>query len=303
MISKTFDKGTPYNTFSPSTYADFEMIGKIAYQVIRNVDAKNPLAMFDKGLVDNGDTIEQAIIKLAEEKAYDATGANALNRLSNSDMVVRYFNDWTRTKFDKTIDIAKTRKVILKDGNYDSIVGPLVASLSEGDTQAKYESVKALLAWGITNSAFVHLADVPVTSGGAVDYKGVLKKLKNTIKAFGFNSTSYNVAGIKRRASMEDVYIIAPYSLITDIDVEELAGVFNLDKAEIKSKIVEIDTSDNMVYIVDKNAILVWQRLYEMADQKNADGLFWNYFLHVERLYAISPLFNACYFEVKTSAE
>ena len=35
------------------------------------------------------------------------------------------------------------------------------------------------------------------------------------------------------------------------------------------------------------------------ADQKNADGLFWNYFLHTERMYGLSPLFDGCYILVK----
>ena len=73
--------------------------------------------------------------------------------------------------------------------------------------------------------------------------------------------------------------------------------VFNLDKAEIRNRIIEIDSTDNIVYIVDRNAILDYTRLYEMVNQLNADGLFYNYFLHVEDLFAISPLFDCCFFE------
>ena len=78
----------------------------------------------------------------------------------------------------------------------------------------------------------------------------------------------------------------------TALDVDELAGVFNLEKDKIDAKIIEIDADDNYIYVVDQKAILDYTRLYEMATQLNADGLFYNYFLHVNDLFAISPLFN-----------
>ena len=97
-----------------------------------------------------------------------------------------------------------------------------------------------------------------------------------------------------------------PYQLKNKLDVEELAGVFNLDKAEIKNRIIETDTGiesgSYYIYVVDKHAVLDFTRLYEMMDEKNADGLFWNYYLHTERLYALSPLFDACYVKVVAQA-
>ena len=56
------------------------MLGKIADQVIREVSAEDKLSVFDKMPVDNGDTIEQAVVKLASPRSYDKTGANALSR-------------------------------------------------------------------------------------------------------------------------------------------------------------------------------------------------------------------------------
>ena len=97
----------------------------------------------------------------------------------------------------------------------------------------------------------------------------------------------------------EDIRIIMPYTIKNAIDVDELSGVFNLSKAEIESKIIETDTDEHYIYIVDQNAILDFTRLYEMVSQLNADGLFFNYFLHVERLFAISELFDGCFFEYK----
>lgn len=308
VITKTKSTGVDYSDYTPNTYSDFEMIGKIAQQVIRNVSAKNPLAVFDKMPINNGDTIEQVVVGLVSEKVYDADGESALARLVNDNLAVRYFSDWTRTKFDYTIDIAKARKVMQEGKSVNDLTEKMVASLAESDIYSKFTSIKQLLAWGATPDATTSatpLKDLGIVYGksGDLDYKSILKKLKNIVKGMQFVNSDYNTASLVRSTEKNDIYIAMPYTLKNAIDVDELAGVFNLDKAEIKDKIIELDTNDNTIYVVDQNAILVYTRLYEMADQKNADGLFWNYFLHVERLYAISPLFDGCFFKVSTENE
>ena len=59
------------------------------------------------------------------------------------------------------------------------------------------------------------------------------------------------------------------------------SALFNLEKAEINSKIIEVDLDTDAsgfydIYLVDKHAVLDFTRLYQMVDQLNADGLFCN---------------------------
>lgn len=305
-ITKTMSNGVTYSNYTPNQYSDFEMIGKIAQQVIRNVNAKNPLSMFDKMPITNGDTIEQVVVGLVSEKVYDSTGASALSRIVSNNLAVRYFDDWTRTKFDYTIDIAKARKVMAEGKSASDLTEKMVASLVESDVHSKFVSIKALLKWGATlNGGSTPLKDLGTVygNGSVIDYKAVLKKIKDTIKGMQFVNDDFNTAQFERSTDKNDIYIAMPYTLKNAIDVDELSGVFNLDKAEIKDRIIELDTTDDIVYVLDQNAVLVYTRLYEMADQKNADGLFWNYFLHVERLYALSPLFDGCFFEVTKNTD
>lgn len=291
-------------TYAPNSYAELgDMIGKIAHQIIRQVEAKDPLSVFDKMPVNKGDTIEQAVIKLVEASAYDKQGSEALTRATNEKMVVRYFNNWERRKYKQTVDRSELRKVLVEGTDAETVATNLVSVLGQSRIDDKFQNVKALLKWGATAGSLAEgttvlksLGTVPAVSG-APDYKGILKKIKNTVKGMKFMNADFNTIGLRRTTNEEDIYIIAPYSLITDLDVDELSGVFNLDKAEIRNRIIEIDSTENRVYIVDRNAILDYTRLYEMVNQLNADGLFYNYFLHVEDLFAISPLFDCCYFE------
>ena len=309
-VTINYGAGQSASGYSPNVYEEFGMIGKVAQQIIRDVEGKNPLAVFDKMPVDNGDTIEQAVVKLVEATSYDATGAGALSRDTRVKLAVQYFKNWSRFTYKTTVDIAKIRKVLMNDRGAGDVAERLVSELAQSRIHDKFQNLKGLLYWGTTydswayvdnTSVLVKKPDVDLVNG-ETNYKGILKQMKNIVSGMQFVNTDFNRAGIKRSTRAEDIYIIMPYTLKNAIDVDELAGVFNLEKAELRSKIIEIDdTTHKFVYIVDRNAVLDYTRLFEMADQKNADGLFWNYFLHVEDLYALSPLFDGCFFEYDTT--
>ena len=315
-ITKNYSSGNYQGVgdkYTPNQYEELgNAIGKIAEQVLRGVSAEDKLSVFDKKPVDNGDTIEQAVVKLVEGKDYDRTGTHTLDRDTTEKLAVSYFKNWTPATYKTTIDKSEIRKILETGKGVEEVADKLVGTLSESEKYDKYSMLKDLLAWGKTSAdggtgdVFIKLGDVGVKDG-ATDYKGILKLLKNTVKGMQYVSTKYNKAGIKQRSFADDIVIIAPYQLITNTDVDDLAGVFNLDKAEVRGRIIEIDVDDtkgsasnpnyNFVYILDKWSVLSYTRLYEMDNQKNAEGRFWNYYLQTDRLYALSKLFNGAYFK------
>lgn len=286
--------------FTANYNEEYQALEKIALQIIRNVITENRYSVFDKGSIDNGVGIEQIIVDLVESLPYNKEGPDALKPLAR-EIPVRYFQDWTQKKFKQTIYDNEIRKIMLRDGNREELSEKLVTSLVESDKYERYEDLKALLEYGTTTLFDESDTSGPtliVNKGTATTYNQALIMLKNIISSFAFVKTTNNGAGIKMTTPRSRIRILMPYTLKNSIDVDALAGVFNLSKAEINDKIIEIDTEDNKVYIVDEWAILLYTRLYEMRTEYNADGLFMNYYLHNDRLNAISPLFNACYFTV-----
>lgn len=299
-ITNNFQPAQAGASYVPNTYAPYDdMIGKIAFQIIKEVETKNPLAVFDKMPVDNGDTIEQTLVKLVDASAYDPTGAGALTRDTAVKVAVRYFNNWQRHNYKTTIDYSEIRKVLTTGLGAAEVADKIVSALSKSRIHDKFESLKGLLQWGrtigsydVSTAVIQSSTTIPALGGGGIDAKAIIKAIKNTIKGFTFVGTDYNVPALKQASALDDIYVVMSYKMKTALDVDELAGVFNLEKDRIDAKIIEIDDDDNYIYVLDEKAILDYTRLYEMVNQLNADGLFWNYFLHVSDLFAISPLFN-----------
>lgn len=296
-VSKNYPQGIGSGSYTPSVSTEFDMIGKLALEIIREVDTKNPLSVLENYSVDNGDTIEQAVVKLVASRAYDATGANALTPDRTAKFAVRYFKDWSREVYQTTVDKAEMRKYLMQTHNASDVASKIVSVLSASDLDDKFQYTKGLLRAAVSGAYILDAtygSPIDVTQSGG--YKTLLKAIKDHVKGMQFVSTTYNGASIKQRSRAEDIYIIMPYDIKNALDVDELAGVFNLDKAEIKDKIIETDDITNKyIFILDKNAIVIATRLLELENQKNADSLTWNYFLHVERMYAFSQLFNSCY--------
>ena len=310
-VNPTYVPGVDGDDYVPTTIEDLgEMIGKVAKQIIKDNTAINHLSVFDKGFVENGTTIEEAVILMAESQAYDKTGAHTLDRETSKKFAVKYFKDWTAKTFKKTVDISDLRKVLLGNKDSSELSALVVSSTTEGDKQEQYEDIRDMMPWGRqsadggTGNVLVKAETVEFDNlNSSIDYKGVLVALKDTISGMKFVNTKFNSAQIKRRTKPEDIYILMPYTLKNRIDVEELAGVFNLDKAEIKDRIIETDdVVENgyyYIYVLDKWAVVDYTRLLELLNQLNAEGRFWNYFLHTDRLYGLSALFDGCYIKVE----
>lgn len=99
-----YNTGKKAPAFVPNKYAiwnpeQMDMIGKIAYSIIREVTAKNPLSIFNKKPVTTGDTLEQVVVKLVESEPYSRDGLQALSPDKRDKLAVQYFNNWFEKKF------------------------------------------------------------------------------------------------------------------------------------------------------------------------------------------------------------
>ena len=304
-VSNEFIQGVSGDEFDPNVYDEYgDMIGKLAKSLIRGVNAKNPLAVFDKGRIDNGDTIENVAIGLIESQGYDPTGATTLANQGEGNIVAQYFKDWLHKTYPITLRPSQLRKVRPEYAEDDvaTIGARIIGSLDQSAEHEHFVAFKELLKWGATEgsygeegTAFVNVGDVELVDG-KTDYKGILKKIKDVVEGMSFVNNKYNALGFTKDTLKENIYIVMPYTIKNAIDVDELSGVFNLSKAEIEGKIITTDSEDKIIYILDKDAVLSFTRLYEVKSQLNAQGNFWNYFLHTERLMSLCTIFDATYF-------
>lgn len=278
---------------APITAANFEptvnvlgAIEKIAKQAVYNVIADDRLSPLEKGALNNGADVEQIVIQLAESSAFDPDSVTNFSA-SNPDLAVRYFKTHTEKTFKVKVADKEIRKIRLAGGEED-IAGMIASSLANGYMQENYENIRDMFFnTDVQNTA--------ITDAGAVennDYKGILQMLKDVVSGMTFVNDDFNGAGIKRATRRDDIVVLMPYTVKNGIDVQELSGVFNLDKAELRDRIIETDGPATHIFVLDRNAAQIYTFYYGMESARNIDGKYTEFNLTVDKLYALSPLFD-----------
>ena len=292
-----FDNGSATLT---QEYSDnFALINKIAKQAIYNVKSVNPLDWMNKGVIRNGVAIEDAVIQLVEGAEWNADtqdGTN-LNKPSYPTIKVQYHQTWNGKQFKTTYSENQFRKVLLAGGDEMDASAKIVANLTESEGHEDYEACKGILTSGITAGNIIKANDATHTDGYDVD-ADLIKAIKNITDEMMFINNSYVSGSFKTRTPFERIRIIMPYKVYNAMNIDVLASLYNLEKAELNSKISKIDADGN-VYVVDEFACLKYTRLYRMTNKFIEDGLYYNYWLTVDRMYGTSNLFKAAYVTIK----
>ena len=282
-------------TAGAPTFADTEnvndvygMIEKVGRQVISAAKARNPMDVFDKGFLEYGSTIEDVVIKAAVSRGYSKAASSAITPTAPN-KVVRYFNDWTSRDYYTSVYDADVRAVIAGAQNIGDISAAQVASLTEGETGEDYDDYKALLAKLVaTDNGFLResqIVDAPDTIENA------LLVIRNIVSAMSFKNDTYSgIEGLETRTSIDDLYILMPYELYNAIDIRVLANLFNMEKADLMARIVQIDTEDGYVFVTDRDSLGMVTRDRQFDSQRNIPARCQDYRLGVTKMWYYNPL-------------
>lgn len=292
MATNNFNGGILPANFTPSINSYFGLIEKITEQSFENATARNPLGFLDKGNWKNGTTLEQNIIEMASAYDFDATAVDVF-ATTNPSVVSQMFKDWTSKQFATTVSTSDIRKILNNEESVENVVEKTIVSLTEGEIQEDYDTLKALLLFA-KNTATNPIAQA---TGTVSDGATMLKAIKNAISTMKFSNTTYNALGVKSKTRAEDIVVLIPSTQQNALDVDTLAYVKQLEKDGIIAEIHEIDTTDGLIYVFDRNAFGYRTRLRELTDQPNKKALKINYWLTTDKLYYYSPLFKACYID------
>jgi uncharacterized protein YjdB len=86
----------------------------------------------------------------------------------------------------------------------------------------------------------------------------------------------------------------------TKIKIRVLAGVFNLSEAEMKSKIITVDSfgkaTNVIAMLIDDAFVQVYDDLEDMDSFYNPQAKYWNYWLDHWQTLSFSYFANACAF-------
>lgn len=300
------------------------LVNRIGRVMVTSKTYENPWAMFKKGFLEFGETIEEIFVNIAKPFQFDPAVAETDVFKREIPDVRSAFHIMNYQKYYKTtISNDQLRQAFLSWEGITDLIARIVDSMYTGANYDEFQTMKYMLARYILDGRMYPVTIQAVTSA---NMNSIVSGIKGISNKFEFLSDAYNPAGVKTYSVKNDQYMLVNSDFDATMDVEVLAAAFNMSKAEFLGHRVlvdsfgsldtarlaelfandpnyeEIDSSDLELLdsipavVVDRNWFMVFDNFNNFTEQYNGQGLYWNYWYHVWKTFSVSPFSNAALF-------
>ena len=299
------------------------LVNRIGRVILTSKSYQNPWAMFKKGFLEFGETIEEVFTNLAKPFQFDpAVAENEIFKREIPD-VRSAFHVLNYQKFYKaTVSQEQLRMAFMSWDGVTSLISSIVESMYTAANYDEFITMKYLLCKRILSGQMYWATQ----SGTALGASNIIKSIRKNSDNLTFLSPNYNPAGVYNSTEKNNQYIIIPSFWLAEFDVEVLAAAFNMSKVEFMGHVVLVDSftdfdtarlnelfKDDPTYtqfsandleslglvaavLVDKDFFMIFDNLQNFTENYNGQGLYWNYFYHVWKTFSTSPYANAILF-------
>ena len=264
----------------------YEAIDKVFRSDIVVAEGRNTLEGFYKGEAVNGRLKEELFVEMATPYNFVKDNTEYVFKGNDAGLHFVYFGDWNYEQSNKELFDYKVREFLNNGQTTDEIASALVASIRNGDGDKIYNDLKGLLLSAKANMTPYEVASVSTE-------EDLLLQIRNAISDFEFANDTY--CAYKHRTLKENIRVIISAKLVNRIDVVKLANTLNIDRAEIDTLFWKVDTTDNVIYIVDKNALGYFTKNTRGYSKRLEELRKTIFYYDNDKLYYYSDLFKATY--------
>ena len=282
------------------------LVNRIGTVIARNTVWTNPLSDFKRGMMGFGDTIEEIQTGLLKAHTYDPD-RDYLERdifASETPASESNFHRINRQNFYKiTMNEDLLRRAFLEDGGLAGFIGQLMQAPTTSDNWDEFLLTCQLFKEYENNGGFYHvkIPDVASPASTAEDAKSALRTMRGFADTLPFISTKYNAAHMPTFANRDEMLLFATPEFQAAVDVEALAGAFNVSKTDLYGRIVTIPKEQFAIkgcqaIMTTKDFFVIADTLLENRSMQNPVGLGTNYFLHHHSIISASRFVPAVMF-------
>ena len=218
-----------------------DLINRIVLVIVTSKMYENPWARLKKGKLDIGESVEEIFVNMARAELYNPAGsAETVFKRSIPDIraafhVVNYQVFYPVTIENEDLSMAFTTQ----NGLYN-LIEKIYETLYTADAYDEFNVMKYLIAEHIVAS-HIKVVNTPRIEDER-SIRDTVTKIKATSNKMKFQTSEYNLAGVKTHVKHENQTIIVSADFDAAMDVQVLAAAFNMEKAEFLSKRLLVDS-------------------------------------------------------------
>lgn len=291
------------------------LVNKVALTIIKGTSWTNPLAGFKRGLLTGGDSIEEIMVGLVKAKTYDPARDELEKELFGTapiEVQTNFHRVNRRDRYKVTVNQPLLMAAFNKPMGLSSFAAQIMSAPGTSDQWDEFLLMCQLFPQYESNGGYfkVGIRDVlnPDSPTLAADTKSVLTKMRSMAGTLKFISTQYNAARMPIAATPDELVLFVSPEFNAVMDVEALAGAFNVDKMALSGRVIEIPQeqfgiSGVHAIMTTKDFFVVADQLFETASMWNPASLQNNYWLHRWQVISASRFVPAIAFTTKGGDE
>lgn len=275
------------------------LVNRIGLVTVRERMWTNPLALFKKGMLNEGDTVEELAVDLVKAYSYDHDRESMEKMLFGTHRVGAQasFHKVNRADmYPVTVNPMQLSRAFLdSQGGLYKFQGEILNSVITSDQWDEYLLMVQLFALYNEEGGFfnVQVPDLLTLESSETEAKRTLRVMRTYANKLKFLSRKYNAAGLPVFAPADRLVVICTPEWRAAVDVDALAGAFNIERAEAPGRIVEVQAEDVDIpgfqaVITTEDFFQVYDKVIESTSQWNPVTLSNNHFYHHHQVISAS---------------
>lgn len=277
----------------------YSLINRIGMVNVNYQSFKSPLAVFKKGFMEYGDTIEDIYIEPVKALLYEAEVPN--NNPGDQwatfkpDIDVVYHKLNRELVYPLTINDKVLRRAFTSYRELDKFLSGLMLQLYNADEIDDFALTMQLLE-SVDDWYYKIHVDAITNETTA---KNLVIAVRSVVPTLRFPARKFNAKGVLNWNSADEMYLLVTPQVNAILDVEVLAKAFNMDRAEFMGHVIEVPElwGEVQAVLVHREFLQIWDTMRQMATTGiNALHLTQNYFYHHQGILSASPYYPAIVF-------
>ena len=281
-------------------------VNRIGLQVVHQNEWQNPLAQFKRASMRYGSAIQESAVKWIRAHSYDIDD-NVLFELSKPEAAVWYHTVNRQDRYDITVELPDLRKAFLDEYGLNSLVNAIMTVPRNSDNYDEYLSMMQQIAYYEENWGFFKHS-VSAAPADEATGKEFLTAVRSDAIKLGYPTAYYSPVsakyGIPVFAKPEELVLFITADAMASVDVNTLAGIFNLDKAELRYRTIvvpELPIPNAFAMLTTDQFFVCSDYVYANESFYNPKNLATNYYLHHWEVVSVSPFVPAIIYTTDTA--
>lgn len=296
------------------------IVNKIVYQKVYKMNFKNPFKKFEGFPVEYGDTIENIFTEMPVGYTYDKEATDPF-AIKVSGVKALYATINFEMQYQVTIYRQLLKRAVLREGGLMDIINHMLANIATKRDMDEYQATVYMLNNEDLYANGFETLTIPQGATALERAKAIAKKIVNVTHDMELPCIDNNKLGVMNATRKDGVVLVIKQSVLDDIDIDFLTGVFNLEKVDMikKENIIGVrsfqvvkpgdSTADPATeasvvgedidfVLLDEDGFDIHSALQESGSIYNPKGKYTNHFTDNWKIISYKYFYNARAFKV-----